>query len=78
MTVTKYFITIIFFNIVGEPVILDGWYPIEVPTLDRCEDGAERANEYIATLMKDGFIPADYTGFEVTCDIKQAQEIKFS
>ena len=77
MTVIKYFITVIFFNTVGEPVILEGWHPMEVPTLERCEIGAERANEYIGTLMKDGIISTDYTGFEVICDIKQYQEISF-
>jgi hypothetical protein len=77
MTVIKYFITVIFFNTVGEPVILEGWHPMEVPTLERCEAGAENANGYLGTLMKDGIIPTEYTGFEVICDIKQYQEISF-
>ena len=61
---------------VGEPSIIDGWYPFEVPTMERCEAGAENVREYLDTLMKDGGIP-DYTRFEVTCDIKQSQEISF-
>lgn len=74
---TLYFITVIFFNTLGEPVILDGWHPLEVPTMERCEAGAENVREYIDMLMRDGGLP-DYTRFEVTCDIMQSQEIKIS
>ena len=77
MTVTKFFITIIFFNMAGEPYYEDGWYPLEVPTLERCEAGAENVREYLALITKDGKLEG-ISGFDVTCDIQQAQEIKFS
>lgn len=73
---TLYFITIIFFNASGDPVMVDGWYPLEVPTLERCEAGAKRADEYLREITKDGLL-VDYTGFEVNCEIKQSQEIRF-
>lgn len=74
---TLYLITVIFFNTLGEPVILDGWHPLEVSTMERCEEGAENVREYIDMLMRDGGLP-DHTRFEVTCDIMQSQEIKIS
>ena len=73
---TLYFITIVFFDIYGKPYYEDGWYPLEVPTLERCEAGADRAREYLALITKENRLP-DISGFEVTCDIQQSQEIRF-
>jgi hypothetical protein len=67
---TLYFITIMFFNASGDPVMVDGWYPLEVPTLERCEASAKRVEEYLQAMTKDGKI-SNFSSFEVTCEVKQ-------
>jgi len=62
----KYLLTILFLNLTNEPVLLDGWHPIELPTLERCEKAKVRVEEYIDLMIKDDQI-RHINGYEVTC-----------
>jgi hypothetical protein len=64
-----YLLTVIFFNLDGEPYTRDGWHPIEVPTIERCERGKARIEEHIdASIIDGGF--RDISSYEVTCILK--------
>ena len=57
----KYLLTILFLNLFNEPVMLDGWHPIELDTLEKCETAKVNVENYLDTLkMK------NYT---VTCEL---------
>ena len=66
-----YLLTVIFFNLNGEPYTRDGWHPIEVPTIERCEKGKANIEEFIdASIADDGF--TDISGYEVLCVEKES------
>ena len=62
----KYLLTIFFINLANEPVMLDGWYPLELPTVERCEAAKKRIEEYIDLMIEDDQIRY-ITGYEVSC-----------
>lgn len=66
-----YLLTVIFFNLNNEPYIRDGWHPIEVPTLERCEKGKQRIEEFIEAAKLDGGFQ-DISDYKVQCIIKQS------
>lgn len=66
-----YLLTVIFFNLNGDPYTRDGWHPIEVPTLERCEAGKSRIEEHIDASIADGGF-RDISGYEVVCVEKES------
>ena len=66
-----YLLTVIFFNLNGEPYTRDGWHPIEVPTIERCEKGKQNIEEFIDAGIADGGF-RDISGYEVRCVEKES------
>ena len=62
-------LTVFFITLDGDKVILDGWHPIEVPTLERCEKGKQNIEEFIDAVILDGGL-SEFTDYEVTCEEK--------
>lgn len=45
-----FFIVVLFFSN-GQPTMIDGWYPYEVPSRERCDVGVERIEDYITNVI---------------------------
>lgn len=60
-----FFIVVAFITADGEKLLIDGWYPLEVSTLERCEQGKERVDNYIKETFKFNDVIVDYS---VTCE----------
>lgn len=64
-----FLLTVIFFDSQGEPYLRDGWYPIELPTSDRCEAGKARIEQYLEEIeAKNSF--DNVSDYQVKCLIK--------
>lgn len=62
----KIFLVIIFFNTLNQPVYLDGWHPMEMESLEKCERAKKFAQNYLKSMLLDYQIE-NITGVEVTC-----------
>ena len=60
-----FLIVVTFFTADGQALFIDGWYPFEVPTLERCEQGRRRVDDYIKETFKFNDVIVDYS---VTCE----------
>lgn len=67
---TIFLIVVLFYTHDNVPVTVDGWYPLQVPTLKRCEIGKARIEEYIALTG----LPDKYSRVEVSCEIKEIKD----
>jgi len=58
----------IFFIVNGQPVVLDGWYPINFLSEKKCESKIVRVEKYIKKVVE----PSDIE-FKVLCDTVENQ-----
>jgi len=47
----KSFLIVVLFYMNGQPMIIDGWYPYEVPSRERCDAGVENIQNYITNVI---------------------------
>ena len=66
-----FMLIITFFLEDGSAVYLDGWYPLEMPSLESCLIGKQRNEEYIGGPLE---LPEQVTGYTVDCIEKETQQ----
>jgi hypothetical protein len=63
----KTFFIIILFNVGGHDLYMDGWYPYEVDSLERCEKGAENIRKGFIEDRES--IPDEVLNIKVSCSV---------
>ena len=58
-----FLLIVVFYNTFGQPTIIDGWQPLQVPTLERCEAGKANIENYISQSG----LPESLLSFSVHC-----------
>lgn len=58
------YLMIAFITPSGQPTLVDGWYPLEIATMERCEIGRARVENYIRNVMG---IPEQFVDVKVVC-----------
>lgn len=48
---------------------LDGWYPMEMKSIEQCERARDFAHNYIETLMEESPPGEGILGFDVFCKV---------
>lgn len=64
----KIFLVIVFFNTLNQPMYLDGWYPMQMKSIEQCERARDFANDYIEMLMEESPPSKEVVGFNVSCE----------
>lgn len=65
----KIFLVIVFFNALNQPMYLDGWYPMQMKSIEQCERARDFAHNYIETLMEEYPPGEGILGFDVFCKV---------
>ena len=64
----KIFLVIVFFNTLNQPMYLDGWYPMQMKSVEHCERARDFAHDYLEMLMRESPPSKEVVGFNVSCE----------
>jgi len=62
-----FLLILIFYTAQGHPTIVEGWHPMAIPSLERCESGKQNIQDYIDQAG----LPERFIEYSVHCVKKE-------